>query len=391
MIVFTGWSAVKNAFLPPPAGLPARPARIWTRPIYRLILSLWLLMVLVICVRVAVFPHKQSVYSADYASAGWHWFHGHEVYRPQQHFVYGPPVAAVMVPFALLPDSVGNVLWRLVCTAGLLVISSAWIRSGLSGLGSVPAPPGGTAPHAAVFLLLLPLVAGNVNLGQMNLPVLVIAAGSVLAVRAHRWNLAALLIASAGFIKIYPLALGMLLALLYPKDFAWRLALAVVAVFAVSLGLQHPGYVWGEYQRWFAVLNNDNRLDIDLYASWRDFGFLLRACGVPLSDHLYRVMEAGAGAALALFLWLGQQRWRWTETRLLGAVFGLGCAWMVLFGPATESAHLRSALAGRLRHACRRLDLAGGSGEGTRGRFANRVRVLVRAAGVVRPFECLGA
>ena len=331
-------SAVKDAFLLPLTDLCERLKRTWNRPLYRLVLALWLFMVLAVCVRVAVYPHRQSVYSADYAPAGWDWLHGQEVYRPQQHFIYSPPVAALMVPFAVLPDRIGNVLWRLVCTAGLCAIAAAWTRSGLSGIGSESAPRGDTAPYASVFLLLLPLVAGNVNLGQMNLPILVLVAGSVLAVREHRWNLAALLIVSAGFIKIYPLAIGLLLALLYPKNFAWRLTLAGVVVFIVSLFLQSPWYVWSEYQHWFAVLNNDNRLDIDLYASWRDFGFLLRACGVPLSDGLYRVMEAVAGVALAIFLWVGQRRWRWTEDRLLGGVFSLGCAWMVLFGPATESA-----------------------------------------------------
>ena len=329
---------MKNAFLSFPAQLPETLARIWTRPFYRLVLVLWLLMVLAVCVRVALSPQRQSVYSADYAPAGRDWLHGREVYHPQQRFIYGPPVAALLVPFAALPDAAGGILWRLVCTAALAVISAAWLQSGLSGLGNAPATHGGTARPAAVFLLMLPLVAGNVNLGQMNLPILVLVAGSILAARAHRWTLAALLVVGAGYVKIYPLAVGLLLALLYPKHFAWRLALAGVIVFVFSLVLQRPWYVWSEYQHWFAVLHNDNRLDIDLYASWRDFGFLLRACGVPLSDGLYRVMEVGAGAVLAMFLWLGQRRWHWTEARLLGGVFSLGCAWMMLFGPATESA-----------------------------------------------------
>ena len=54
------------------------------------------------------------------------------------------------------------------------------------------------------------------------------------------------------------------------------------------------------------VLGGDNRLETDIYATWRDFGFLLRASGVPLSDRAYRVMEAAAGRrARASFLWAG--------------------------------------------------------------------------------------
>ena len=67
-----------------------------------------------------------------------------------------------------------------------------------------------------------------------------------------------------------------------------------------------------EYRHWFAVLGRDDRLDVDLYATWRDFGYLLRAVGAPLSDHAYRLMEVAAGGALAAFLWLGQRRGRWS-------------------------------------------------------------------------------
>ncbi len=302
----------------------------------------WALALLLICVRVGWSPHKQSVFSADYLPAGAHWLRGEEIYNARHHFIYSPLAAAAFVPFAVLPAGPSGILWRLGCAAAFAWVCAAWLRSGLSNLRSetssfAAAPPGYTNLGIA-FLLLLPLAAGNLNLGQLNVGVLVLTAGSVLAARARRWNLAALLLAVGGFMKIYPLAVGLLLAMLYPRQLSWRLAVAVAALFLVSLGLQHPAYAWREYRQWFAVLGGDDRLDVDLYASWRDFGFLLRACGVPLSDSAYRLMEAGAGGLLAVFLWLGQHRWRWSEDRLLGAVFSLGCAWMVLFGPATEAA-----------------------------------------------------
>ena len=77
---------------------------------------------------------------------------------------------------------------------------------------------------------------------------------------------------------------------------------------------------------------------MDLFATWRDFGYLLRACGVSLSPRAYRTMEAASGGVLALFLFVGQRRGRWPREKLLGGVFCLGCAWMMLFGPATEAA-----------------------------------------------------
>jgi hypothetical protein len=298
----------------------------------------WLIVLLVICVRVGISPHRQSVYSVDYVTAGWHWLHGQGLYTASRHFVYSPLVGAAFSPFAVLPLRLSNILWRLVCVAALVYTASAWLRSGLSGLGDVPSRGSVSASTTTAFLLLLPLAAGNLNVGQINVLVLAGTAAGVLAASRKHWNLAALLLAATGFMKIYPLAVGLLLALLYPRRFSWRLLLALAALFVLSLILQRPTYAWTQYGGWAAVLRGDDRLDIDLYSSWRDFGFLLRACGVPLSDQAYRVMEVAAGGALAVFLWLGQQRWGWSETRLCGGVFALGCAWMLLFGPATEAA-----------------------------------------------------
>jgi hypothetical protein len=298
----------------------------------------WAIVLLVICVRVGISPHRQSVYSVDYVTAGAHWFHGQEVYTASRHFVYSPLAAAAFTPFSAFPLRVSNILWRLFGAAALLLAAAAWMRSGISGLGDARAPDSWSRSVTTGLLLLLPLAVGNLNLGQLNVLVLAVTAAGVLAVHRRHWNLAALLLAGTAFMKIYPVAVGLLLALLFPRQLSWRLLLALVGLFLFSLVIQRPAYAWGEYRHWAATLHADDRLDIDLYSSWRDFGFLLRACGVPLPDQAYRVMEIACGGALAVFLLVGKWRRNWPESRLLGGAFSLGCAWMVLFGPATEAA-----------------------------------------------------
>ena len=314
-----------------PATRPLAMDEPFSRPARRfawIVAGLWMAVVLAVCVRVGIKPEKQSVYTVDYATAGRQWLHGGEVYRASRHFVYSPLTAAAMVPFGVLPDRVGNIVWRLFYVGLFAGVAAAWLRSERAG-------PMATA---AAFLMMLPLCTGNVNNGQINMLVFVLAAGGVLAVRGERWNLAAVLLAGAGFVKIYPLAVGLLLAVLFPRRLVWRLAAALAGLFALSLVLQRPSYAWREYHHWFAVLGGDDRLETDIYESWRDFGFMLRASGVPLSDRAYRVMEAAAGGALAAFLWAGQRWGKWERERLLVGVLYLGCAWMLLFGPATEAA-----------------------------------------------------
>ena len=242
-----------------------------TRRLLWIATGAWLVMLLVISVRVAAKPEHQSVYTVDYAPAGHQWLHGGEVYRASRHFVYSPLTAAAFAPFSVLPTRVGNVAWR-----WFYVGAFAWVAAGWLGGARRMA-----AAAAGVFLLMLPLCAGNVNNGQINMLVFVLVAGGVWSARAQRWNLAALLLAAAGFIKIYPLAVGLLLAVLFPRRLGWRLLVALVGLFVVSLVVQRPSYAWGEYGSWFTVLGGDNRLETDLYSTWRDFGFLLRASGVP--------------------------------------------------------------------------------------------------------------
>ena len=299
---------------------------------------LWIVVLLAIFLRVGVSPQRQSSYAKDYAPAGVHWLHGTEIYSHRHHFVYSPPAAALFAVFAALPGPAGDILWRSISAGVLLGAAGGWLRSRLSSLGSLPAPARTALPSPTGFLLLLPMAIGNLNLGQMNVLVLVLLTGGVLMAERERWNVAAVLLAAAAFVKIYPLALGLLLALLYPRQLSWRLVLALLGGFALSFGLQRPAYVWTEYHHWFAVLGRDDRLDVDLYATWRDFGYLLRAAGVPLSDRAYRLMEVASGGVLAGFLLLGQRWGRWPKDKLLGGAFCLGCAWMMLFGPATEAA-----------------------------------------------------
>ena len=310
-----------------------------TRPVWTWVaIWAWGIALLAICVRVGYSPHRQSVYAADYVRAGWHWLHGAEVYKYRQGFIYSPPTAAFFAPFSMFADPVSGILWRLFGAGCLLGAAVAWLGSDLAGLGRFPAA-GKTAGGVSVgCLLFLPLAVGNMNLGQMNVLILALVAVSVLAARRQSWTLAAVLIALATFVKIYPLALGLLLVTLYPRQFSWRLASALAALFVLSFGLQHPSYVWREYGQWFATLGGDRRLDNGLYLTWRDFGYLLRVCGVPVSDRAYRAIEILAGGGLALFLFLGQRRGGWSQEKLLGGVFCLGCAWMMLFGPATEAA-----------------------------------------------------
>ncbi len=276
-------------------------------------------------------PHRNTVVPT-YREAGARWLAGQNLYKGKRGFVYSPPVAAAFVPLAGMPEIPGAILWRLLNAGALLGGVAWWLSAGLH--------PGILARgwgRALVFLLLLPLALGNLNSGQVNPLLAGLLLAAFVACGKERWWLAAVCIALASFLKIYPLAAGLLLALAYPRRFAWRLAAALGALAALSFVLQRPGYVGAQYHLWFATRAADNRL---LYADSiapRDFWAVLRLLHLPVSAAAYRALELLSGAALGGFVLAA--RWRgWRPQRLLATAFSLVCGWMLLFGPATESA-----------------------------------------------------
>jgi hypothetical protein len=136
--------------------------------------------------------------------------------------------------------------------------------------------------------------------------------------------------------KVYPVAVGLLLAVVYPRRFAGRFAVALALGLALPFLLQRPGYVADQYAGWVEHLRTDDRTVLPLELWYRDLRLLCRVCHVPLSAQGYQVVQIAAAAAIAV-LCLTARLKSWPERRLLTGLFGLGCIWMTLFGSATES------------------------------------------------------
>jgi len=180
------------------------------------------------------------------------------------------------------------------------------------------------------------LAIGNFNNGQINPLTIGLLMISILAAYSGQWMSAALCIAISAYLKIYPLAFGLLLVLLYPRQLGWRLAVLLALLGALSFMLQQPSYVFEQYQRWFVSRAADNRrMNMDIAP--RDFAMLLKVAHINLSGYALIALQVLAGAAAAAICTFGRLQ-RWSEERLLVCVFSLGSCWMLLFGPSTEDA-----------------------------------------------------
>src|SRR5262249_18623794 len=140
--------------------------------------------------------------------------------------------------------------------------------------------PGPLTPlgRAVLLLLVLPLEIGSINNAQSNALVIGLLLLGVAAVADRRWNLAAVAVALACLFKLYPVAVGLLLAVLYPRRFSWRLALALAAGLALPFLCQRSDYVINQYGGWLNHLwENQLRKFLPVDLRYRDFRLLCEA------------------------------------------------------------------------------------------------------------------
>ena len=289
----------------------------------------WAVALLVLVVRFCAGFHRAYAFD-DYMLAGNHWIRGEYLYANWRGFIYSPVTAVFFSAFAWLPPGVAYALWLLLSTGTFLGGLTALLKTTLF-------PVINGAYTGIIFLLLLPLTLGNLDVGQANAFIVGLLMFAVAAVRLERWTLAAVCVVIPAFFKIYPLAVGLLICIIAPRRFAWRLLIALLLLGVAPFLFQHWAYVSDQYHAWITTRTSDDRLHYPIELVPLDLWYLLHWIGhLPISPQFYTVIQIATGALLALFCLWGRLR-QWRTERLLIALFFLVSVWMVLCGPSTES------------------------------------------------------
>jgi len=262
--------------------------------------------------------------------AGLHWTRGENLYSNWRGFIYSPLTAAFFAPFSWLPPALGYSLWLVLNAAALIGGVAALFRTNLF-------PRFSPKPIGIVYLLLLPLGLGNLDVGQANPLVIGLLMFAIGSVRIKCWNTAALCVAIATFFKIYPLAAGMLICVIAPRRFVWRLVFALLLLTIAPFLFQHWSYVSEQYHAWIETRISDNRCYYPVKYVPVDLWFMLHwVCQLPIQPWLYSLFQVGSGAAVAVLCTWGTWK-NWKNERVLIGLFFLVSIWMTLCGPATES------------------------------------------------------
>jgi hypothetical protein len=289
----------------------------------------WCVALVAVLAHAAWRPYSHSSFF-DYWLAGSHWLKGELLYPADSKFLYSPITAAAFAVFALLNQPVSGVIWRVLI--GGMLLHAAYV-----GASHVWKGEGAARLRGWSLLALLPLALSDLSNGQAGLLITALLLYAVLLAADRRWLLCAAAVAIAGVFKIYPLALGLILAAIYPRQFPWRLALWLAALFLLPFLLQHRAYVVAQYGNWFHRLSGDRRRFTGPYGTWRDAWLILRVARLPITATGWAILQiTAAGAAAAFCAW--GRRAQWSTQRALLAALCLAAVWMTLFGPATEAA-----------------------------------------------------
>ncbi len=296
-----------------------------------MVIAIWVIATIAVCGRVALTKSSRQDLFPVYQNAGQAWLNGQDLYRNSKFdYRYSPLFAAVMAPMARLPPKLASISWRLLSIFCFLAALSWTCRAGVPDKFASEQSP-------LIFLLILPLSLGNLNNGQANLLVLGALLAAVAAVMRGWWMAAAIVLTIAVMIKIYPLAIALLLVVMFPRQLLWRFALCLIVAVALPFALQKIDYVSHQYNDWLLYLRTEDRTSRSLSEWYSDLRLLFRVWFVPLSTTTYVVIQLAAATAIGVVAVVGKIR-HWPTQRLIAWIFSLSCCWMTLFGPATESA-----------------------------------------------------
>lgn len=325
------------------------------RPLALIALTLWMLILGIVAIRLCRQPTRNSVYPL-FVATGEKWCRGANVYIPVGDYRYSPAVAAGFSVLSRLPPAWGTMMWASFNIVLFFFGFLCWARCALPGRRD--------QDFCAVLLLLAtPMMIGNFNNLQANPAVFGCMLGATAAVVTRRFTLAAVLLALAIYLKLYPLALALVFLVLYPRQLSWRLALALLVGAALPFAFQSPDYAAHSYVQWLDNLQADQRNDIKVKDAYRDLALLWRVWGdllylglqkllhlisghprqidyaTTFNQQVYTLLQlAGAAAIGGVALRVRRLTGALTTPRREHLLLTLVIVWLMVLGPSSESA-----------------------------------------------------
>jgi hypothetical protein len=312
-------------------------------PHLRRAVTLWIVLAVAVTVKLGGFSYNFSVYRM-FAGGARHWWHNQSLYASYtiseglDGFRYSPTFAVAMTPFVCLPGALGPIAWNLLSMGLLGWAMHVLVRDVL---------PGRWPAEREARFLILTLLASAVGIWslQSNALVTALVVLALAAVLRRQWWKAAVFLALPVFIKLWPIAIVLLLMICWPRQLLGRFAAVCLGLWLFPFLTRPPRIVAWQYREWYLSLTGPLQARWpgyrDAWTLWEQFCRLIgQGPDHPFFHQVYTALSLTAAAGvLGWCLW--QRRRLAGETDqgrgyLLMLIFSMWSAWQLLFGPGTE-------------------------------------------------------
>ena len=263
----------------------------------------------------------------SYRIAALNWLAGRGLYDGTGvgGFVYLPQSAIFFVPFAVLPQVLGEVLWRLFNIGTYAMGIRSFAR--LASKGSL------TELFPLVTLVTIPMAWDCARNGQATLAMTGFMLLSVVDVSRSLWCRATLWLAFAAAIKPLAVVLVLLVMAIY-RPMTWRLLIGTLALSLSPFLLQYPTYVLEQY---LACLHNmATAAHVGVAAhGWTTPFTALRVAGIDISEDIQTVIRLVAAAGTLVLCAFARRRHNVARSAVF--IFSLAALYLLLFSPRTEN------------------------------------------------------
>ncbi|MGA2063016.1 MAG: glycosyltransferase family 87 protein, partial [Thermoguttaceae bacterium] len=260
----------------------------------RLAIILWIALAAAVCVKSIVQKGEHSVY-VQYAWSSRHWWADQPLHAKYFELVdifrYSPTFAIVFTPFSLLPDWLGASLWGVFNIAVSLFALRLLVREIL---------PGAWPPRREALFLGLTAFGSMSGLwsGQVNSLLLAFVILAAVAIKYNRWWIASFLLTLPVFIKIWPIAVVLLLMACWPRQLSWRFVVFTAALALLPFLTRPFNVVAGQYQEWYSSLFVQNQ---SRWAGYRDAWTIWENIWPSVSQCGYKILQLAS--AFLVLLW----------------------------------------------------------------------------------------
>ncbi len=293
----------------------------------RIALLLWVILAVAASVKAYTKPGRRSTY-LYYSQAAQHWWADENLYAHYEGldpYRYSPTFAVAATPFGLMPDRWGGVVWVLGSTALLVWSLRVAVREVL---------PGRWSPNREAMFLTLSLIPSLSGLwsAQSNALILAVILLGMAALGRAKWWQAAWLLAIPVFIKIWPLAVVLMLIMRWGQPLMRRFGVACVGLAAVPFLTRSWSIVWRQYHDYYLSLVGPMQ---GRWPGYRDAWMIWEHLHAPVDPRVYSVLQAiSLAAVIAWCYWQAHRLPR--DKQFLAAVLSIWSAWQLFLGPGSE-------------------------------------------------------